>query len=928
MRGKLLEGRYLLAEQVGAGGMGVVRRARDERLGRTVAVKLLAVPEGTAEADRDRLFALFRREARAAAVLESSFIVTLYDHGTARDDETGQDIPYLVMPLLQGRTLAALLRAEGPLPPGTAARLGAQVCRALAVAHRGGVVHRDIKPGNVFLTDEGMVKVLDFGVATFVDATTHRLTRTGDGPIGTALYMAPERFREGPEDPRGDLYSLGCVLYELLTGRPPFTSGSVAALIHHHLHEPPVPVEERRPDLPPPLSELINGLLAKDPESRPHAEKAADRLEALASLPPASADAGAAAAPAAPATPTTTSYVIAPPVPPAPPATPDGTPAATPDGTPARGRLSRRGLLSAVAAVAAGGGGAAWGLIEALGRDDEGARGEGPGKGGASGAPGPAAYDIPRGTAADSRGPAPAPAEARQGGEVTVLGTLPPQYSPLTYAPLTPSVAQLRLLLFRALTGYRRTENGQLLVGDLATDPGRTEDAGLTWTFTLKEGVRYEDGSAVVAADLVRAHERVLRDEDGREETGRVNAFAALLEAVVENVEARDARTVVYRLRKADTGFPHLLAGPPGTPVPPGDARKGTKAAPRLACGPYRIEKSPEVDGDEAPVLARNPHWDAATDPIRRAFPDRYRFEIPEATDDELARQIASSPATRPAIALDEGVAASSSASPSPSGLRTERTGDGRLLVYVVNTRAVRDNAVRQALVQAFPRRDVITAHVRDAEADILVPQTRLLTPGIRGHRPDGTTGRTGAADNGDPQRARATLEAAGRTGYRLTIAYSETDTADQLRAEALAAGLDEAGFRATATERESAAFKGNGEVAGDATVHLFAAAVAPNSPDPSKSLRFLFDTRLPDGYRFGRFDDAALHEAIDRASRTEDSAAQARAWAAVDDLLADQGVVIPVARWEWHLPHGAGLEGVTKDALGLSLATAYVTTG
>ncbi|MFE0338973.1 ABC transporter substrate-binding protein [Streptomyces sp. NPDC058955] len=920
MRGTLLEGRYRLAGQVGAGGMGVVREARDERLGRTVAVKLLAVPEGTAEADRARLFALFRREARAAAVLESSFIVTLYDHGTARDDETGQEIPYLVMPLLKGRTLAALLRDEGPLPPGTAARLGAQVCRALAVAHRGGVVHRDIKPGNVFLTDEGMVKVLDFGVATFVDAGTHRLTRTGDGPIGTALYMAPERFREGPEDPRGDLYSLGCLLYELLTGRPPFTSGSVAALIHHHLHETPVPVEHHRPDLPPPLAALIAELLAKDPESRPQAEKAADRLDALASpspAPPAGQDQDPVAAPAAPAPAPTTSYVIAPP--------------ATPAEAPSRGRLSRRGLLSAVAAVAVGGGGATWGLIEAFDQDGKGGSGgqEGPGKGGASpgasGAAGPAVYDVPRGTAADSRGPAPAAAEARRGGEVTVLGTLPPQYSPLTYAPRAPSVGQLRLLLFRALTGYRRTEKGQLLVGDLATDPGRTEDSGLTWTFTLKEGMRYEDGSAVVAADLVRAHDLVLRDPDGREEeTGRANSLAVLLGATVEKVEAPDARTVVYRLRKADTGFPHLLAGPPGSPVPPGDARKGTKAAPRLASGPYRVEKSPEVDGDEAPVLARNPHWDAASDPIRSAFPDRYRFEIQESSGDELARQVASSPANRPAIALDEGVGADASA----SGLRTERAGDGRLLFYVVNTRAVKDKAVRQALAQAFPHRDVIDAHNTDEGSDLLAPQTRLLTPGIRGHRPDGTTGRAGPTGNGDLERARATLEGANRTEYPVTIAYSRNDTADQFRAEALAAGLGRAGFEATAKELPGDAFTGDGGVGGDDTVQLYAVVTAPSSPDPSKTFRFLFDTRLPDGHGLGRFDDAALHTAIDQATRTQDSGAQARAWAAVDDLLVAEGVVIPVARWEWHLPHGTGLKGVTKDGLGLSLATAYVTTG
>ena len=276
MRGTVLDGRYTLTERIGAGGMGVVWRADDGRLDRQVAVKLLSLPPGTAGAERERLLAMFGREARAAAALDSSYIVPVFDHGA--DGE----VPYLVMPLLSGRTVRELLDG-GPLPPERVAELAAQVCRALATAHRAGIVHRDIKPANLMLTDEGMVKVLDFGIAKFLDATTGgRVTVTTDSPVGTLPYMAPERFTRGADDGRTDVYALGCTVYEMLTGAPPFDSTSAPALMHCHVYETPEKPSVRRPGLAPEWDELVGRMLAKPVEERPTAEEARALFERLA----------------------------------------------------------------------------------------------------------------------------------------------------------------------------------------------------------------------------------------------------------------------------------------------------------------------------------------------------------------------------------------------------------------------------------------------------------------------------------------------------------------------------------------------------------------------------------------------------------------------------------------------------------------------
>ncbi|AEW93132.1 MULTISPECIES: serine/threonine-protein kinase [Streptomycetaceae] len=276
----LIRERYRLIERIGRGGMGEVWRAHDEALGRDVAVKALR-PYGVA-ADPARLDVLrerFRREARVAASLQHHGITVVHDFG--EDD----GLLYLVMELLHGRNLAQLLEdgERVPLPVPDVLDIAGQVAAALAYTHAHGVVHRDLKPANVVRLADGAVKICDFGIARLGhDAGfTARLTGTGTA-MGTPQYMSPEQIAGDAVDHRSDLYSFGCVLYELATGTPPFDVGDAWAVLVAHRDTPPEPPRLRRPELPEAFDRLVLDLLAKDPAERPRdASVVAKRLAAI-----------------------------------------------------------------------------------------------------------------------------------------------------------------------------------------------------------------------------------------------------------------------------------------------------------------------------------------------------------------------------------------------------------------------------------------------------------------------------------------------------------------------------------------------------------------------------------------------------------------------------------------------------------------------
>ncbi len=256
-------GRYELGDVLGRGGMAEVRGAVDRRLGRPVAVKQLRADLAT-----DPTFqARFRREAQSAAGLNHPTIVAVYDTGEEPDPHTGISIPYIVMELVEGSTLRDVLRDGRKILPERALELTQGVLDALSYSHKAGIIHRDIKPANVMLTPNGGVKVMDFGIARAVADTSATMTQTA-AVIGTAQYLSPEQARGETVDARSDLYSAGCLLYELLVGRPPFVGDSPVSVAYQHVREPPVPPSQLDPVITPDIDAITLKALAKDPADR------------------------------------------------------------------------------------------------------------------------------------------------------------------------------------------------------------------------------------------------------------------------------------------------------------------------------------------------------------------------------------------------------------------------------------------------------------------------------------------------------------------------------------------------------------------------------------------------------------------------------------------------------------------------------------
>jgi eukaryotic-like serine/threonine-protein kinase len=301
--GRLLGGRYQIERLLGGGGMATVWCGRDLRLDRPVAIK-----EVSGEGLRQPMaLERFDREARAVSRLQHPNVVSVYDFGTQNG------APYLVMELVEGPTVAGLL-VEGPLPVADVLAMAGQVCDGLAAAHAAAIIHRDIKPDNLILTPSGVVKICDFGLARLLDPSGKGNLTGPATAMGSPRYMAPEQISGGPVDPRTDLYALGCTMYAMLAGDPPFTAGGPLNIVHQHITAPPEPLRLRRPEVPPAVEALVAELLAKKPDERPpdaaavRARIAAEQADpaaasALSTLVRAAAASPAAStAPAAPAT--------------------------------------------------------------------------------------------------------------------------------------------------------------------------------------------------------------------------------------------------------------------------------------------------------------------------------------------------------------------------------------------------------------------------------------------------------------------------------------------------------------------------------------------------------------------------------------------------------------------------------------------------
>ncbi|MBV1853292.1 Stk1 family PASTA domain-containing Ser/Thr kinase [Catellatospora tritici] len=278
---RLLGGRYQVGELLGYGGMAEVHRGRDLRLGRDVAIKMLRT-----DLARDATFQMrFRREAQNAAALNHPAIVAVYDTGEERAP-TGEVLPYIVMEFVAGHTLKEVLAAEGRMVPRRALEITADICAALDFSHRHGIIHRDIKPGNVMFTPNAQVKVMDFGIARALASGATTMTQTS-AVIGTAQYLSPEQARGEQVDARSDVYAAGCVLFELLCGHPPFVGDSPVAVAYQHVREePPAPSQSNR-DVTPDVDAVVLKALSKNPANRYQSagEMRADLLRAAAGRP-------------------------------------------------------------------------------------------------------------------------------------------------------------------------------------------------------------------------------------------------------------------------------------------------------------------------------------------------------------------------------------------------------------------------------------------------------------------------------------------------------------------------------------------------------------------------------------------------------------------------------------------------------------------
>jgi serine/threonine-protein kinase len=265
----VIGGRYEVGDMLGRGGMAEVRKGTDTRLGRVVAIKRLR----TDLASDPTFQARFRREAQSAASLNHPAIVSVYDTGEEVGTEAhgigsqGVPQPYIVMEYVAGRTLREILREGRKILPERALEITSGILSALDYSHRAGIVHRDIKPANVMLTPSGDVKVMDFGIARAIADSSSAMTQTA-AVVGTAQYLSPEQARGETVDSRSDVYSTGCLLYELLTGRPPFVGESPVSVAYQHVREQAAPPSSLDPDLPPEIDRIVMQALAKPIEER------------------------------------------------------------------------------------------------------------------------------------------------------------------------------------------------------------------------------------------------------------------------------------------------------------------------------------------------------------------------------------------------------------------------------------------------------------------------------------------------------------------------------------------------------------------------------------------------------------------------------------------------------------------------------------
>ncbi|MFJ1754802.1 ABC transporter substrate-binding protein [Kitasatospora sp. NPDC088134] len=974
--GRLIGGRYRLIEPVGRGGMGRVWRGRDETLHREVAVKEILFPVGLDEQQRELLLQRVLREARVAAGLNHPGIITVFDV------VEHEGAPVIVMEFVVGASLAATVREEGRLPAARVAAIGLAVLDALAAAHAAGVVHRDLKPDNILLSGNRVV-LTDFGIASIADATV-ALTSSGT-LLGTPAYMAPEQLDGKPAAPAGDLWSLGATLYTAVEGEAPFAAGTLTALYVAILTQPPRAARHAGA-----LGPALLGLLVKDPVLRLTADQTARTLTAALASPapvpapppvpepphhPTVRDAAPVPAPGPVVRHTPWSTPGAPPGP-APTPVPDPTPTPTPTpapvpaprdanpfaprdlppaspltsspvsppaSPPARPPLSAAGatkrrrplLLGALGVLAVV---VPTSIVIATLPDHT---DPGGGSGGGSAAPASTKAAATRAYNA-AIGQVLAPSD-RQGGTLNLgstldLDSLDPANS--YYG----STWNFQRLYARTLFTYagKPGQAGAEVVPDLAAGPPEISADGRTYTVRLRPGLKFEDGTAITSKDVKYAIERPF---DADTFTGGPTALVEALDQGqnyrgpysdsapdklgLKSVRTPDDLTLVFTLAAANVDFRYLLTLGSTSPVPQQADTKADYAKKPLASGPYRFRT---VQPGTAYELERNPAWDRATDPLRRALPDRVKLSV-VSTADALDAQLLSGqldldlgqnglqPATRAKVLADDALKANTD-DPFSGALR---------YIALVPAVAPFDNQhCRNAVLYAADTGAMRTARGGPETGD---PAGSMLPPTVTGwddYDPFGLR-----AGQPDQAKAKAELAACGKPdGFSATLAVRADNSRDAAAATALKDSLRAVGISVTVTTFKTAQYSATAGAPEQVKAESYGLVLngwLADYPSGAAFLQELSDgrrIRSTGNYNLPGINDPEINGWFDQAALQTDPAKAAELYRKANHKVTDGAYYLPFSAGRslnWRSPRLTNVYvtdaygGVDLQALGLS---------
>ncbi|MET7330506.1 ABC transporter substrate-binding protein [Nonomuraea sp. NPDC005650] len=857
-------GSYKVTGFLGEGGQGSVYLGVSPS-GEQVALKLLHARF----ADDEQAVRRFRREAEAARRVAEFCTARVLEVGAVNDQ------PYIVGEYVDGLSLQHQVTKEGPVQGPALMRLAITTATALVAIHSSGVVHRDFKPSNVLLGPDGP-RVIDFGIARALDISQSLTTSI----VGTPAFMAPEQFL-GEASPASDVFAWAGTMIFAATGRGAFGFGPLPVIMHRILN-----LDADLNGVPPEIAPLLWACLAKDPRHRPTAEQLMrDLIRAGTAPPPApplpvqvpQAGSGGQARPFNGGTPQAHGpmpYPVSGPVRPFPPG-------ATTE--PSRRRGRRRALVSIGAAATALATGVAVWLVARTHPED------------VTPDPTPTSPQVAAfGTAVTSV----ADPSAKKGGTLRVVSPYELESVDPGNMYMSDSLNLVRLY-GRSLTMFKPVPGGAgtQIVPDLAESLGVPSDGGKTWTYKLRQGMKYQDGTPITSEDVKYA---VLRSMDPSRSLGSSH-FDLMLDLpsgyqgpsksssanTDSAIQTPDDRTIVFRLKRPFATFDDVVQLPETVPVPKAKDTQDTV----LASGPYKIQS---VSADKKNVvLTRNDQWDAATDPNRDALPDQY--EIAYGVTDAEQRLRAGAAEFGPTISSASDAAAVLAEPALRKRADVPVTTSVRMLAINPQVPPFDQVDCRKAVVRALNLKNLARAYGAGSAQSRL--PTSLVPPAVAGGRwPD-----PNLKADGDQQAAKQSLAACGKpAGFTTTYVYRDLPAERQV-AEVVQHGLGQIGIevklRQVPTLEFHKTYGGNPGNLKKQGIGLIAKSWAPDWPDPESFLSLIADSRqITDTYSVNvSVRVKAIDDLMDRARAELDAGKRADLWTEVERKLADEAVLVPL---------------------------------